>query len=204
MAKGNVFHAILPPNLKSGAGKSFCESVRQSLRGHPSEADALLKVYNVTPELADNEAFSAIAHFGTDICFHAATTQLARGYSGKAFVYHFNMPNPWEGPWKGVPGHIFDVAVLFMNYHDRLSAEDRDISEKYATHVIEFIAGIEPYPRFSSDGGAMVYGPPGKGADFITGNDLNKLGRRADLVPIAEQVGYDALFQAWMAFTTSK
>ena len=202
MAKGNVYHAILS-NLKTGAGKSFCDSVRKSLPDHQSDAEALLKSYEIHADQTDDEAFAAVARFGTDICFHAATRQFARGWPGKAFVYHFNLPNPWEGPWKGVSGHIFDVATLFLNYHDLLSAEDRNIAEQYATNVIDLIAGRDPYPPFSGDTGAMIYGPPGKGAEFVTGNDLGKRGRQNSLVPIAQRIGYDRLFQAWMAFTTS-
>ncbi|KAH9205307.1 hypothetical protein DL95DRAFT_417531 [Leptodontidium sp. 2 PMI_412] len=40
----------------------------------------------------------------------------------EAFLYRFNNQNLWDGPWKGRATHAQDVAFLFQNYRDVLSA----------------------------------------------------------------------------------
>ena len=186
---------------KSGAGKSFCSAIRKSLSDCPSEAEALLAAYGVSPETPDDPAFHAITLFGTDISFHAPTMEFAKGWPSEAYVFHFNSPNPWEGPSKGIAGHVLDVAFLFQNYNEFLSAEQKNIAESFANQVIEFVNGQAPFPPYDPDkGGAMILGPPATGAEFKQSSDSESLGRRATLFPIASRVGYDRLIQAWLGF----
>ena len=186
---------------KSGAGKSFCSAIRKALSEYPSEAEDLLAAYEITAELPDDPAFHAITLFGTDITFHAPTMAFAKGWPSEAYVFHFNSPNPWEGPSKGVAGHVLDVAFLFQNYNEFLSSEQKNIAKSFAGQVIDFAAGQAPFPPYDPDDvGAMVLGPPVTGAEFKQTSDLESLGRRATLLPIASRVGYDRLIQAWLGF----
>jgi hypothetical protein len=191
-------------NMKVGTAEKFSQIAQKSLANYPSAADTLLKEYGITSGLDDDTAFAAVAHFGNDICFHAPTTQFASGWPGKCYVYHFNIPNPWEGPWKGVSGHIFDVATLFMNLNEQLPPEARSIAEKFSEHVILYINGKEPFPLYGGEQGTMIYGPPGSNVDFIVGNDVRKKGRSGILVQLADEIGYDALIEVFTAFASTK
>ena len=189
---------------KAGAGKSFCSALRKSLSDHPSEADTLLAAYGITPELPDDVAFQAITLFATDISFHAPTMQFAEGWPSKVYVFHFNSPNPWEGPSKGVAGHVLDVAFLFQNYNKFLPAEQKNVAESFASQVVDFVNGRAPFPQYDPEnGGAMVLGPPAKGIEFVRSKDPESMGRRKTLLPVASWIGFDRLIQAWLAFMSS-
>ena len=189
---------------KSGAGKSFCNAIHKSLSDCPSEAETLLAAYGLTSETPDDAAFHAITLFGTDISFHAPTIEFAKGWPSEAYIFHFNSPNPWEGPSKGVAGHVLDVAFLFQNYNEFLSAEQKNIAESFASLVIDFVTGQSPFPPYNPDNpGAMILGPPATGVEFKQSSDLEGRGRRATLLPIASRVGYDRLIQAWLGFMSS-
>lgn len=186
---------------KRGATKAFCDTIRKSLSDHPAEADALLAAYNITPELPDDVGFQAITLFGTDITFHVPTIEITKGWPTETYLFHFNSPNPWEGPSKGIAGHTLDVAFLFQNYNEFLPNEQKVIAETFAKQVIDFVNGRAPFPAYKSGaGGAMVFGPPAEGAEFVQTEDPAKLGRRKSLVPIASKIGYDPLARAWVGF----
>ena len=193
-------HAMLG-HKKAGAAKLFCRAIHKSLENHPGEAEALLEAYGINPELPDEAAFHAITLFATDIQFHSAILEFTRGWPREAFVFHFNEPNPWEGPSKGVAAHVLDVAFLFQNFNEFLPVEQRKIAETFASHTIDFICGKAPFPPYDpTSGGAMVYGPPAKGAEFIKSSEPKCLGRSDKLLRIAGRIGYETILQAWLSF----
>ena len=126
---------------------------------------------------------------------------MAKGWPKDAYVFHFNSPNPWEGPSNGVAGHVLDLAFLLQNFNDFLSVDQKNVAETFASQVIDFISGRAPFPAYdAAKGGVMVYGPPAEGAGFMQTNDPVKLGRRNSLEPIASRVKFDRLVHAWLSF----
>ena len=185
---------------KQNAAKTFCTCTQNTLKDS-THADALLSAYGITPNLSDEEGFQKVLLFGTDILFQAPTLEVAKGWPKEAYVFHFNSPNPWEGPMKGVANHILDIAFLFQNYNGFLPQEQKSVAEKFGQHLIEFVNGRQPWPAYSQEqGGAMVYGPPTKGAEFISGKQRERYGRRDNLEGIKAKIGCEPLKQVWQSF----
>ena len=192
---------------KVGISRSFITSLTATLREHPAEIKAVLEAYGILPDTTDDAGLVGILRFATDIGFYAPAIAFARGWpwSTNVYVYHFNQPNPWDGPFKGEATHILDVAFLFQNYNEYLSGDEKAVAKAFAEHLIKFVNGKEPFPVFTGGkGGAMVYGPPADGATFIEGSIPEDVGRSSALINIAERIGYDLLAKVWNNFLASR
>ena len=191
---------------KAGISKSFIQSLTSTLRDYPAESEWLLQIYGISPDTADDNGLIAVLRFATDIGFYAPVTAFAECWAegGKAYVYHFNEPNCWDGPWKGESTHILDVAFLFQNYNEFQSLEQKLSAERFAEHLILFVNGRDPFPEFSSGKrGAMVYGPPTTGTVFVESSAPEQVGRSGFLERVAERVGFDMLSSVWSNFMAS-
>ena len=136
-----------------------------------------------------------ILEFITDVQFYAPTIVMAQAWPQSSFVYHFNEPNPWDGPLKGKASHILDVAFLFQNYNQELSAEQQKTAKRFAEDMIKFFSGEAPFPpRATRMTGAQVYGPPGKSdAVFVSSEDPSEYGRSSRVWKLAARFGWDKL-----------
>lgn len=148
----------------------------------------------------------SILDFGSDIGFYAPVVAMAELWSGRAYVYHFNEPNPWEGPWKGHATHILDVAYLFLNYMEFLLPAQQCIATVFAEDFITFVNGKAPWPAWrAGKGGTKVYGPTSEGsvdreALYVDNQNLQKTGRREVIWKLGEVVGLDSLSMAFVNF----
>ncbi|KAI1609116.1 putative carboxylesterase [Exophiala viscosa] len=149
----------------------------------------------------DPKNLQSILEFAHDIGFYAPAVEIAKAWPQKAYLYHFNEVNPWDGRWKGFSSHIFDVALLFQNYQDMLSKEQQEVALKFCDDVLDYVSGKEPFPSFKSgEGGARVYGPGSLGARFIPGTKSEDVGRRSVLLRLSDKVGLDTLSHVWDMF----
>lgn len=139
-----------------------------------------------------------ILNFINDIIFALAAKLTAKAWAGtasrlntKAYLAHFNMPNPWDGPWQGHASHALDTAILLGNYNEFLGDGQRACAEKMAGDMISFAYGKEPFPPYSGEpgGSAMVYyaGVAGKEdvSHAASGSDESGTGRRSILDKLA-------------------
>jgi hypothetical protein len=183
--------------------KSFCASLEKSLASHPSGTEKLCHAYHITPSLSDPVALRNILQFATDIKFFAPTISFAEGWLGKAYLYHFNEPNPWEGAWKGESTHILDVAFLFQNYGEFLEPAQKEVSVRFAEDFIKFVNGKCEWASFE-DGkkGAQVYGPSRDGisSEYVEGVASERSGRKKTIFELAEEFGLDELSAVWDNF----
>jgi carboxylesterase type B len=176
---------------KTELAQIFKQAATAALENHPSLVETILSTYGISSAATSDAAFKGVLDFATDILFYASTMKLAQSWPGAAYVYHFNEPNPWDGPYKGEATHILDIAFLFQNYNEYLSDEQRATAKAFAGHLITFVHGEEPYERYDANrGGAMVYGPPVQPPGFVIGLDAGLYGRRREIFDIA---GYAAL-----------
>ncbi|OQV00572.1 hypothetical protein CLAIMM_06052 [Cladophialophora immunda] len=198
---GSILTSLLM-SRKSGIASSFVQSAAKTLGAQSELARALLATYAIQPETPDNEALMKILEFATDIGFDAPVLEMAHGWPATAFVYHFNEPNPWDGPYKGKSTHILDVAFLFQNYNDHLPLKQRKSAEKFAKDVIAFVNGDDPYPNHvPGQGGAQLYGPPAEeGNAFVKGSKLEDYGRSSKIFKLAGETGLDQLSAVWNQF----
>ncbi|KAF8864542.1 alpha/beta-hydrolase [Acephala macrosclerotiorum] len=199
---GSILSHMLGPRT-IGIGKNFCSSIEKTLAAQPGAAQKLRHTYKITPDLEDSIALRNVLQFATDIGFFATGVTWARGWPGKAWMYHFNEPNPWDGEWKGESGHILDVAYLFQNYEEHLTQAQKNVGKQYAGDFISFMNGKTRWPVFE-DGkeGAMTYGPSteSKSWEYVEGITSEKSGRKNTIFELAESVGIEELSAAWGNF----
>lgn len=105
-------------------GTKFRTVLDQSLADSLDTKAALLSAYD-TPEDGGNLGFLQFAHDAVQL----AATRLI------AYVFHFNEPNPWEGRFKGVAGHLTDTAFLFQNYEEYLDEERALLGREFGRHL---------------------------------------------------------------------
>jgi hypothetical protein len=195
---------------KTGIAKTFSESIRNSLTSNPSIAEQVLKAYSISADLTDRVAFHSILKFAADICFFAPALAFAKGWPGKAFLYHFNEPNPWDGEWKGEATHVLDVAFLLQNFNEFLSSAQRDSATAFAGDIIKFINGKAPWPVFEQTKPvSRFYGPSTrKGSEaraaYMGGICEGNTGRRSTILHLSELVDLDILTVAWHNFVAGK
>ncbi|PCG94964.1 Carboxylesterase, type B [Penicillium occitanis (nom. inval.)] len=179
---------------QTGIAKAFHNSLSKYLSNSPEVVCALEQAYGINSNTTDEVALRNILDAASDIRFYAPVLAIGNNWPGETYVYHFNEPNPWEGPWKGTASHCLDFAYLFQNFNEYLTPTQQELAKQFAEHVICFIHGKAPFPsRQSARSGAMVYGRPRNGAAFVQSVSPNDFGRREKLFQLAQGVGLDKL-----------
>ena len=189
---------------KPGIGKAFSEFMKEAFSNDHVALGYTLDAYGITPTTSDDEAFLHVLQFGTDIAFLAPVNSYAAAWPGNAYVYHFNEPNPWDGPWKGETGHVLDVAFLFLNFEEALTAEQKRVGEAFAESFLKFFNGIAPWPAFQQNRpSALIIGGVDEthGPAYISNSlDPKETGRRQEIYAFARVVGLDSIIDAWNRF----
>jgi carboxylesterase type B len=189
---------------KAGIGKAFSEFMQNAFSAESAAVETALNSYGIKPTTSDDEAFLHVLQFGTDIAFLAPVRSYANAWPGNAYVYHFNEPNPWDGPWKGQTGHVLDVSFLFMNFEEALTAEQKTVGEAFAENFLKLFNGIEAWPSFKQDKpSALIIGASDKsrGPAYVAESlDPKETGRRQEIYAFSQAVGLDAIIDAWNAF----
>lgn len=186
---------------KSGIAKSFVDSISDSL---PEQtATKLLKDYNIAPSSEDGPAFESVLQFGGDLSFYAPTLAFAQSLaeSMPVYMYRFNEPNDWPGPWEGRSTHIHDLTYLLQNFNDFLRADQSRLAEEYATDVLKFIHQKVPWQNWTKEQKvAKVLATNGGG---VKEDVPEQTDRRRILLDLADQVGFDAVSGAFHRFMAS-
>lgn len=122
----------------------------------------LLKAYGADTSGTENrtESMTPVLNFMHDIGFYYPARSFVKAWSksNTALLYHFNSPNPWDGPWKGYATHVLDIAFVLQNYNKCLSPGQRACAERFAGDVIGFVNGDVPWRNWEySAPAAMVY-----------------------------------------------
>ncbi|KAL2783217.1 Alpha/Beta hydrolase protein [Aspergillus keveii] len=180
----------------------------------PTVAVALAAAYELDPAITSNTPKSkqSVLNFGNDVCFAAAAQLFARAWGAptnpgtEAFLYRFNCPNPWEGPWKGHATHILDIAFALLNYTEYLPDGQRFCSERLAKDIILFANGAKPWAEYApgTAEGSMVYDSTMDGtqdvSNFVKGEVAEGTERRYFLQKIVKPEHFDRLMQSWQLF----
>ncbi|KAF3386206.1 Lipase 2 [Penicillium rolfsii] len=188
-----------------GIAPAFRESLTRSLAS-ADKAAQILSAYSISEHIPDDQALKAILKFASDICFFVPVLNYGHCWSGNAFLYQFNEPNTWEGPWKGYANHILDVAYLFQNYNDDLTDRQRAVAIQFAKDVILFANGQRPWPVFrweTSDLSSRVYGGrviKTSGEVMTVSGPDSRTERSKTILVLMESVSADELSRAWGNF----
>ncbi|KAI0121271.1 Alpha/Beta hydrolase protein [Xylariales sp. AK1849] len=180
---------------RDGIAAAFKDTVTKYLSTQQSDLTPIYNGYNITSDIPDDEALLNILKYIHDIGFYAPTRILSQGWPKSAFLYHFNEPNPWEGPFKGQATHVLDVVFLFQNFNEYLDPEQVASAQHFGRDFITFVNGEEPYPVHDPNaGGAQVYGPHDQaGGTFVQSQHPVDYGRRALVWDLAKQYDWDDL-----------
>lgn len=177
-----------------------------------SERAALVfNAYNITESISDSDNYMRILNFGNDIKFLAPVIVYAHGWDANAFVYFFNEPNTWEGPWKGRANHILDVAYLFQNYNGHLTPAQQETAITFGKDLISFANGQVPWPVFNftaKDTNVKVYGAADPSSvksriEVASGPDV-RTERRQTIFNLSSKILLSELSGAWDAFMADR
>ena len=155
------------------------------------------------------ETNRSVLNFGNDITFALPARCFAQALSKKAdndaFFYHFNCPNPWDGPWKGDATHALDLMFVLQNYEDHLSPAQTQCAKKFARDIIAFVQGSDPWPAQKTESpGSMIYSAAAEGSEDTSGyleeDRPAESGRRSILQDLMKEKLYDKLLAAWQMF----
>jgi hypothetical protein len=93
------------------------------------------------------------------------------------------------------------VTFLFQNFSDFLSGAQNQLAEEFATDVLNFANGKEPWQNWTKVRKvAKVIATDGSG---MKEDVPDKIGRRKFFVDLANEVGFDTLRGAFDRFMTS-
>lgn len=187
---------------KAGIAKAFTTSISASLP--ESTVNSLLSSYGLSASTADDEAFVKVLEFANDISFYAPTLAFARGMQGSmpVYVYRFNEPNTWPGPWQGRTTHIHDLVFLLQNFNQALSDDQRQLAEKFADGVIGFVNSKAPWQEVTTAETAAKVLKVGNEA--VVKDVPEQTERRNIVLRLADDVGFDALSGAFTSFLTGR
>jgi carboxylesterase type B len=198
--QGSILGLPLGPR-KSGIAKAFVTSSMDSL---PQQAASkLLTGYGIDSSTEDDQAFERVLQFGGDVSFYAPTLAFAQGLGDNmpVYVYRFNEPNDWPGPWQGRTTHIHDLTYLFQNFNEFLSGEQSQLAEEFATDVLNYVNGQTPWQSWvRTRRVAKVFATDGKG---VKEDVPEQTGRRKVFLDLVDEVGFDVLKDAFGRFMTS-
>lgn len=170
---------------------ALIQSLETVFPNDPAKVSALKAGYGLDPSATDTKA--PVLHFINDIGFAQAAKATAQAWTlagsvNKAYLAHFNMPNPWPGAYQGHASHALDAAMLLGNYNTFLSAGQRACAERLAGDVISLAYGKAPFPMYAS-GTSMVYyagaEDQGDGSQAVRDDEGKETGRRTILEEVA-------------------
>ena len=177
-------------------------------------APAIVSAYGLQINTKSNSSQTTkpCLDFAADVSFALPARYLTRSWASSsvsdsnAYLYHFNCPNPWEGPWKGQATHAIDIIFALQNYRGHLSAGQQHCSERFAKDLITFVNGEEPWPAYGlgENPGAMVYYASTEGekdeSEFVPDSTPEKTRRTNVLVSLVGEELLDKLVQACQMF----
>lgn len=184
-----------------GIAQAFVASITNSLS--KEVAKKLLASYDIDPSTEDEEAYERVLQFGGDVSFYAPTLAFAHGLESSmlVYVYRFNEPNNWPGPWQGRSTHINDLTFLFQTFSDFLSGAQNRLAEEFATDVLSFANKKVPWQNWTKSWKvAKVFATDANG---VKEDVPEETGRRKFFVDLADEAGFDTLRGAFDQFLRS-
>ncbi|KAF2253201.1 para-nitrobenzyl esterase [Trematosphaeria pertusa] len=120
--------------------KSLCDRHLTS-----SETANLLSAYNLPAPSAEQEKHTLL-ELASELRFYLPTLAVHVGWKNVsppklARRYHFHVPNPVEGAFKGLSSHELDVTFLLQNFNEHFDERGREVAQQMADQWITFANG---------------------------------------------------------------
>jgi carboxylesterase type B len=114
-----------------------------------SETHDLLSAYHLDGTSSKKEdSIDVLRELVSELRFYLPTLAAHRGWKAcspakRASRYHFHIPNPIEGDFKGLSSHELDVAYLLQNFNDHFDSHNQKLAQGMADQFIWFVNGEE-------------------------------------------------------------
>ena len=128
----------------------------------PLETLGLLQAYLIDGNVSKEVRGERLLVLASELRFYLPALAAYRGWEAlspprPASRYHFHVPNPIDGPFKGLAAHELDVAYLFQNFDPYFSDGDRRIARAMQDQFIRYIHG----EGWVEDGNMLVFDKDG-------------------------------------------
>ena len=128
----------------------------------PSESQRLLAAYKLDGTPSKEEEADRLREAASELRFYLPSLAVYRGWKAtsppkRASRYHFHVPNPIDGIFKGLASHELDVAYFLQNFNDHFDERNRKIAQEMADHFIKFANG----EGWVEEGNVVVFGQDG-------------------------------------------
>lgn len=180
----------------------------------PNITPAIVAIYGLDIAATTNtqQTTKPVLDFLADVSFALPARYLAqawassRGPGAKSFLYHFNCPNRWEGPWRGHATHALDIMFALQNYSQHLDNGQKQCALRFSKDLIAFVNGADPWPSCEPGDkpSVMVYYAPMDGgfdeSTFVMDGSPARTGRKNDLIELVGEHKLDMLVEACQHF----
>ncbi|CAO2656928.1 Nn.00g057310.m01.CDS01 [Neocucurbitaria sp. VM-36] len=128
----------------------------------PSESQRLVAAYHLDGNPTREEEADRLREMVSELRFYLPSLAAYRGWkatspSKRPSRYHFHVPNPVAGQFKGLASHELDVAYLLQNFNDQFDERDQKIAQEMADQFIGFANG----EGWAPEGEVVVFGQDG-------------------------------------------
>lgn len=127
-----------------------------------TETQRLLAVYKLDSKFSSDQERDILRSLASELRFYDPVRRIYKGWKttsppSRASRYHFHIPNPFEGNFKGIVSHELDVAFLLQNFNDQFDEQHRSVAQAMADHFIGCVNG----EQWAGDGKVVVFGSDG-------------------------------------------
>ncbi|KAH6879154.1 Alpha/Beta hydrolase protein [Alternaria rosae] len=128
----------------------------------PLEMLGLLQFYHLDGNVSQKVKEERLLVLASELRFYLPALAAYRGWKAlsppkPASRYHFHVPNPIDGPFKGLAAHELDVAYLLQNFDPYFSDNDRKVARAMQDQFIRYIHG----EGWVEDGKMLVFDKDG-------------------------------------------
>ncbi|RMZ66765.1 carboxylesterase [Pyrenophora seminiperda CCB06] len=157
-----------------------------------SQTQELVSAYGLDRPLRKEDEAARLLELVSELRFYLPVLEAHQSWRScsppkRASRYHFHVPNPMDGPFKGLASHELDVAYLLYNYVDHFDEHDRMIAKTMQDQFLGFING----EGWAKDGKMVVFGYDGAvEVDEEKYDEMYRKGRGA----VLEKIGIQKLW----------
>ncbi|KAF4632773.1 hypothetical protein G7Y89_g5342 [Cudoniella acicularis] len=138
-----------------------------------ADAEMFCKIFSLgSAKMQEHVEFrEAMRYLLSVLMFHFPNLRIAETYPGKAYLYHFEEPSPYEGKSNGLPVHGQCAVYIYGTEREVWPETSQEISLNMARLWIDFANGKEPWGRFSTTEKFMRFGPGAESGEKTLADD---------------------------------
>ena len=159
LSKGGSSTELGPLDLAVPSGPVVIERLLEILG--ENKAAEIADLYQLARDEPSDTLFSKLELLTTHGLFslstYLATESLASVCPNTVYAWHFDIPSPYDNPWKGLAHHSFDNVLLWGVLKHTLPEPIQKVADLMSEAWIKFAHGDEPWERFAKNERWMVF-----------------------------------------------